>query len=143
MRFASPSVLWLAALASVYVLALFLYDRVQRRMLSTRLGELPVLGKVTASASPRRRSVKLILQAFGLGLVVFSVGGGSTALGSGFSINSSGQISNALGQPTGQSLFGGGPKGNAFEDVGPPAAPLAPIDRRGARPFAAQQNRLA
>lgn len=73
MRFANTWALWLAALAPVYVLALFLYDRVRRRQLAIRLGELPVLEKVTASASPRRRVIKLILQQLGLGLVVLAL----------------------------------------------------------------------
>ncbi|NVB82150.1 MAG: VWA domain-containing protein [Kofleriaceae bacterium] len=70
MRFAYEEILWVAAAAPVVFLLLFLYDRVQRRRLATRLGELPVLTKVMASQSPRRRVVKLVLVSLGVGLVL-------------------------------------------------------------------------
>jgi Ca-activated chloride channel family protein len=71
--FANPDVLWLAALAPALLVALFLYDRMQRRRLHSRIGELPVVQKVIASASPRRRVVKLILCALGSSLVLFAL----------------------------------------------------------------------
>jgi Ca-activated chloride channel family protein len=59
--FATPWLLWVAIAAPCAVLALQLYDRARRRQLTGRLGELPVLGKVIASASPGRRIVKDVL----------------------------------------------------------------------------------
>lgn len=58
MTFATPWLLWLAAAAPLAVAALQLYDRARRRTLVGRLGELPVVGKVIASASPGRRITK-------------------------------------------------------------------------------------
>ena len=58
MTFATPSLVWLAAIAPFVVAALHLYDRARRRVLTRRLGELPVIGKVIASASPGRRIAK-------------------------------------------------------------------------------------
>src|SRR4051794_10891155 len=69
MSFAYPSVFWLAMLSPFAVIGLYLYDRARRRQLTNRLGELPVIGKVIASASPRRRLAKAILAAAGLMLV--------------------------------------------------------------------------
>jgi Ca-activated chloride channel family protein len=69
-RFAYEELLWIAAAVPVAFTLLFLYDRVQRRRLATRLGELPVLGKVMASQSPRRRVLKLVLVSLGVGLVL-------------------------------------------------------------------------
>ena len=73
MSFANPELLWFAGAAPVIVLLLFLHDRVQRRRLATRIGELPVLQKVIATASPRRRVIKLMLVMLGVGLVAFSL----------------------------------------------------------------------
>ena len=73
MTFASPMVLWLAGLVPVSALALLFYDRARRRALLSRLGDLPVLSKVTASASPGRRALKLIGAGLGLSLVAFSL----------------------------------------------------------------------
>lgn len=70
MRFAYEEVVWFAAAVPVAFALLFFYDRVQRRRLATRLGELPVLGKVMASQSPRRRLIKLVLVTLGVGLVL-------------------------------------------------------------------------
>jgi Ca-activated chloride channel family protein len=70
--FATPALAWLAAAAPLIVLALHLYDRARRRQLTGRLGELPVVGKVLASASPGRRAVKDALCAVALGLVAFA-----------------------------------------------------------------------
>ncbi len=58
MTFATPWLLWVAAAAPLAVAALQLYDRARRRVLVGRLGELPVVGKVIASASPGRRIAK-------------------------------------------------------------------------------------
>jgi Ca-activated chloride channel family protein len=62
-RFATPWLVWIAIAAPALVLALHLYDRARRRWLTGRLGELPVLGKVIASASPGRRVIKDVLAA--------------------------------------------------------------------------------
>jgi len=59
--FATPWLVWVAIAAPIAVLALQLHDRAHRRRLTGRLGELPVLGKVIASASPGRRIVKDVL----------------------------------------------------------------------------------
>lgn len=58
MTFATPWLLWVAAAAPLAVAVLQLYDRGRRRALIGRLGELPVVGKVIASASPGRRIAK-------------------------------------------------------------------------------------
>jgi hypothetical protein len=57
-RFATPWLVWLAAAAPFVVAALHVHDRARRRVLIRRLGELPVIGKVIASASPGRRIAK-------------------------------------------------------------------------------------
>jgi hypothetical protein len=56
--FATPWLLWIAVAAPVVVAMLQLHDRARRRALVGRLGELPVVGKVIASASPGRRIAK-------------------------------------------------------------------------------------
>ncbi|HEX7841799.1 MAG TPA: VWA domain-containing protein, partial [Kofleriaceae bacterium] len=58
MKFATPWLLWLAVAAPFAVAALHLHDRARRRALVRRLGELPVIVKVIASASPGRRIAK-------------------------------------------------------------------------------------
>ena len=66
---------WLgaAALAApVLVLLLHLYDRARRRQLTARLGDLPVVARVIASSSPRRRALKDVLAAVALGLLLFA-----------------------------------------------------------------------
>src|SRR6185312_17090771 len=73
MSFDSPKLLWLSALGVVAVMALWAYDRMRRRQLASRLGELPVVRKVIASASPGRRLAKAILVALAMGLVGFSL----------------------------------------------------------------------
>lgn len=73
MSFANPEMLWFAGAAPVLLLLLFLYDRVQRRRLTSRIGELPVLQKVMVTASPRRRLIKLVLCQLGLALVLLSL----------------------------------------------------------------------
>jgi hypothetical protein len=59
--FATPALVWVAAVVPLVVAALHVYDRARRRRLTRRLGELPVIGKVIASASPGRRVVKDVL----------------------------------------------------------------------------------
>ena len=61
MSFATPWLAWLAIAVPFAVAGLHLHDRARRRRLTTRLGELPVLGRVIASASPGRRVVKDVL----------------------------------------------------------------------------------
>ncbi len=66
---------WLgaAALAApVLVLLLHLYDRARRRQLTARLGDLPVVARVLASSSPRRRALKDVLAAAALGLLLLA-----------------------------------------------------------------------
>ena len=73
MTFESPRVLWFAALGALAVIALWAYDRMRRRQLTLRIGELPVVRKVIASASPGRRLAKAIITALGIGLVGFAL----------------------------------------------------------------------
>ena len=70
--FATPELLWAAGAAPIALLLLHLYDRGVRRRLATRLGELPVLSKVMATQSPRRRAVKLVLVQLALMLIFFA-----------------------------------------------------------------------
>jgi Ca-activated chloride channel family protein len=70
--FATPSLLWIAAAAPFAVLALQLYDRARRRRLTGRLGELPVIAKVIASASPGRRIVKDVLAGAAAALIAIA-----------------------------------------------------------------------
>jgi hypothetical protein len=52
---------WIPA---IVVAVAYYYDRLRRRALTRKLGELPVLGKVIASASPKRRAIKAVLLAW-------------------------------------------------------------------------------
>lgn len=70
--FVTPELFWVACASPLYVMALHLYDWARRARLTSRLGELPVLGKVMASASPGRRLVKDGLLAVAFGLLLFS-----------------------------------------------------------------------
>lgn len=70
MTFANPALLWFAGAVPLAILMLFFYDRAVRRRLTRRLGELPVIGKVMVSASPRRRAIKLVLVQLAAALVV-------------------------------------------------------------------------
>jgi Ca-activated chloride channel family protein len=72
MSFATPWLAWLAAVVPFAVVALHLHDRAQRRRLTGRLGELPVLGRVIASASPGRRVVKDVLAGAAAALIAFA-----------------------------------------------------------------------
>ena len=69
MTFVHPTGFILACAIPVAVFGLYLYDRARRRQLTNRLGELPVIQKVIATASPGRRLAKAILVGLGLGLV--------------------------------------------------------------------------
>lgn len=73
MSFVHTNVLVLAIATPFVVLALYFYDRARRNALASRIGELPVVKKVIASASPGRRLAKAILVGLGLGLVVFAL----------------------------------------------------------------------
>ncbi|HWU90511.1 MAG TPA: VWA domain-containing protein [Kofleriaceae bacterium] len=70
--FVMPELFWLACASPLYVLGLHLYDRARRRRLTSRLGELPVLGRVMASASPGRRLGKDVLIALAFALILVS-----------------------------------------------------------------------
>ena len=70
--FATPGLLWAALGAPLFVLLLHIWDGVRRGQLTSRLGELPVIGRVIASSSPGRRLAKDILIGLGLMLVFFS-----------------------------------------------------------------------
>lgn len=72
MRFATPWLVWVAIAAPIVVLALHLHDRARRRWLTGRLGDLPVLGKVIASASPGRRVAKDVLAAVAAMLIAIA-----------------------------------------------------------------------
>jgi Ca-activated chloride channel homolog len=72
MTFANPELLWFAGGAPALLLLLFLYDRAQRRKLTRRIGELPVIGKVMATASTRRRVIKLVLVQLASALILFA-----------------------------------------------------------------------
>ena len=70
--FVTPWLFWLACSSPAFVVLLHAWDRMRRRQLSSRLGELPLIKRVTASASPGRRLVKAVLLALGLALILFS-----------------------------------------------------------------------
>jgi len=70
--FATPWLLWFAIAAPFVVVALQCYDRARRRQLTSRLGDLPVLGKVIASASPGRRIAKAVLAGAGATLIAIA-----------------------------------------------------------------------
>ena len=70
--FVTPELFWLACASPLYVLALHVYDRARRRRLTSRLGELPVIGRVIASASPGRRIAKDVLVALAFVLILVS-----------------------------------------------------------------------
>jgi Ca-activated chloride channel family protein len=71
-KFATPWLLWLAVAAPFAVAALHLHDRARRRALVRRLGELPVIGKVIASASPGRRIAKDALAGAAVALIAIA-----------------------------------------------------------------------
>ncbi len=69
MSFVHPTGFLLACCIPIGVMLVWFYDRARRKQLANRLGELPVIQKVIATASPGRRLAKAILVALGLGLV--------------------------------------------------------------------------
>jgi len=71
-KLVTPALAWVAVAAPLVVVALHLHDRAQRRRLTRRLGELPVVARVIASASPGRRLAKDVLLAIAAGLVAFA-----------------------------------------------------------------------
>lgn len=73
MSFGNHTALALVWLPAAVIFALYYYDRARREQLTRRIGELPVLGRVIATASPTRRLVKAILQAVGASLVMFAL----------------------------------------------------------------------
>ncbi|HET7500225.1 MAG TPA: VWA domain-containing protein [Kofleriaceae bacterium] len=72
MTFVTPWLVWVAAAAPVAIAALHVYDRARRRGLTGRLGELPVIGKVIASASPGRRVIKDVLAGTAVALIALA-----------------------------------------------------------------------
>ena len=70
--FATPELVWLAVAAPLVVAVLQLHDRARRRALTARLGELPVVGKVVASASPGRRIAKDALAGAAVALIALA-----------------------------------------------------------------------
>jgi Ca-activated chloride channel family protein len=70
--FANPWLLAIAVAAPIAVAALHLYDRVRRRQLTRRLGDLQVVSRVLASASPGRRWFKDVLAGAAVLLVGFA-----------------------------------------------------------------------
>ncbi len=71
--FVHPLVALLALVALGGVVALWAFDRWRREQLTRRLGELPVLGRVMATASPGRRLAKALIAGVGLALVVVAL----------------------------------------------------------------------
>jgi Ca-activated chloride channel family protein len=69
--FAHRELLGVAVLAAAFVVAMVAYDHMRRRQLSRQLGELPVIGRAMATASPARRTVKAVM--FGLAVVLACV----------------------------------------------------------------------
>jgi Ca-activated chloride channel family protein len=70
--FVTPELFWVACASPLYVLVLHVWDRMRRRRLTSRLGELPVIGRVIASASPGRRLAKDVLVALAFALILVS-----------------------------------------------------------------------
>jgi Ca-activated chloride channel family protein len=70
--FVTPWLFWLACTSPLVVALLHAYDRMRRRQLGGQLGELPLIRRVTATASPGRRLLKDVLLALGLALILFS-----------------------------------------------------------------------
>jgi Ca-activated chloride channel family protein len=73
MTFANWPLFWLAVLCPFAVLGLYAHDRARRAELAARLGELAVVGRVLATASPGRRTLKVALAGLGLSLIVFAL----------------------------------------------------------------------
>jgi hypothetical protein len=73
LSFANKTVFALSFVPAVAVTAAFLYDRWRRETLTRRLGELPVLGKVIASASPQRRAIKAVILGTALTAIMLAI----------------------------------------------------------------------
>jgi Ca-activated chloride channel family protein len=71
--FANSTMIVLAFIAPNVIGALFLYDWIRREQLTRRIGELPVLGRVMASASPGRRIWKVMLQINAATCILFAL----------------------------------------------------------------------
>ena len=69
MTFATTWMFVIACASPLVVMGLYLYDRARRRQLTSRLGELAVVNKVIATASPGRRLAKAIVMSIGFALV--------------------------------------------------------------------------
>jgi len=77
LSFAHPKLAWSAPAIGVAVLLLFLLGEERRRVLVGRLGELPLVRRMMAAASPARRRVKAVLLALAAtGLVLAAAGPG-------------------------------------------------------------------
>ncbi len=72
MTFVNPAFAVVALVAPLVIFALHLHDRARRRQLTARLGELPVVGKVIASASPGRRLGKDAIAALAAALIALA-----------------------------------------------------------------------
>ncbi len=72
MSFAHPWLLLGCAVLPALVAVLYFYDRGMRRRLTVQLGELPVIGRVIASASPGRRIAKTVVISAALVLLVIA-----------------------------------------------------------------------
>jgi Ca-activated chloride channel family protein len=70
--FATPEILYFAFAAPFLVMGLHYYDEKKRAELTSRLGELPVIKRVIASASPGRRHTKAVLSGLALGMILFA-----------------------------------------------------------------------
>ena len=73
LSFATPWLLWSAFVIPLYIGLLFAWDMIRRGQLTRRLGELPVLGKVLASASPGRRIAKAVIVTFACAFIAFAL----------------------------------------------------------------------
>jgi Ca-activated chloride channel family protein len=73
LQLATPWLFWVAIFAAPAAVGLLhLYDRWRRRALARRLGELPVVTRVMATVSPRRRLIKDGIAAGGLVLLLIA-----------------------------------------------------------------------
>lgn len=73
MTFAHDTLFAACWVPAVLVAVAFLYDRARRATLTRQLGELPVLGKVIASASPTKRAVKAVLLGTALTCITLAI----------------------------------------------------------------------
>jgi Ca-activated chloride channel family protein len=70
--FAAPAFAYAAAIAAVVLAILVALDVTQRRRVLERVGHLPMLRRMTASLSPRRRVLKAVLWIAGITLVMLA-----------------------------------------------------------------------